>query len=341
MPAKFVNKIVLTTEQILEAHAAHGNDMLVIDFDSMREFKKMAQYIDVHVKLADGTITPVRYWKMSSEGIIVSSSIREPEARVYESLRLGTSLADNDGNVNENVQALKLMCEAFTFQIEDMREKKLITDDPKRAKKGGPYYLINTSPKTPLQTESFDKDKEEFVELDVPRVWLSLPKRKFFKPNERYESVHFDNKYYLDTDGQVDESKPVMSFPFAPTMYNIDEWFFHPRIANRKIYRKLGAPEGDDNVLDNTNIQDYLTRNSAIMGNLKFEVAVSARQCKFDVSLCGNCFVKRADPSDNEFNQVDEEVVDAFSSRHANISSSSVARTDIGSIEEDIDDHEL
>lgn len=73
--------------------------------------------------------------------------------------------------------------------------------------------------------------------------------------------------------------------------------------------------------LDNTNVQDYLTTGFALLGNLKFEVAVSGHQCRLDVSLYGRFFVNAAEQQEDGCAQ-DNESVDAFASRYASITES-------------------
>lgn len=129
--------------------------------------------------------------------------------------------------------------------------------------------------------------------------------------------------------------RPVMTHLYAPDFYNIDDFYHHAR-TGKKIYNKLGArnEETDEIVLDNTNIQNYLTRGSAIIGNLKFEVAVSGRQCKLDISLYGRYYVKVAEQLDSSGGQ-DDEVADAFASRYASIGNKPAATGD-----DDFDDFE-
>jgi len=326
MNSKSSQKIVLTTAQILEAYEAHGNDFIVINLDTARKFKSYAQYIDISVKLADGTISPVRYWKISNDGMVVASRIAAPEQRKYENIRVGFALYDEEtGDENENCKAIKLLCDAFAATMEKLKDEKMVTDDAKAPRKQAdgtfrPFHLISTKAETPMQTSAKDRETDEFVDLENPRFWISLPKRRFYKAGETpYPSVHFDDKYYIDSEtGLPDAERPVMTHVYAVDMYNVDDWYHHPR-TGKKIYKKLGAiNEDDDIILDNTNIQDYLTRGSAIMGNLKFEVAVNARQCKIDIALYGRCYVKRADIVEG-VGGADEEDVESFSKKHESL----------------------
>ncbi|GMF59600.1 unnamed protein product [Phytophthora fragariaefolia] len=157
-----VNKTVLTTAQILEVHAAHGNDFIIIDFDSTRQYKNFAQYIDINVRLADDKVINVRYWKLSNDGLVIGSRIKKPEQRKYESIYMGVSLLDDEGSENENTKALQLLCEAFEEKINELKSSGAITDDarlPHKQTDGSykPFHLISTNIVTPMQTTATSK----------------------------------------------------------------------------------------------------------------------------------------------------------------------------------------
>ncbi|KAG2759379.1 hypothetical protein PC129_g14823 [Phytophthora cactorum] len=337
------NKIILTTSQILEAHAAHGNDFIVINFESTRKFKNFAQYIDIDVKLADGKTTPVRYWKLSNEGIVVGSRLRKPEQRKYESIRMGVGLKDEDGVENANVKALQLLCEAFEEKMKQFKTDDIITDDARAPRKQAdgtyrPFHLISTKIVSPMQTTAKDKETDDIVDLANPFFWLSIPKKKFFRNGEiPHESAHFEDKYYADEMGQPDMARPIMTHLYSPDFYNVEDFYHHPR-TGKKIYKHLGAPDGDDNYMDNTNIQDYLTKGSALMGNLKFELAVSGRQCKLDVALYGRFYVKKEDVVDGPMGGQDDDAIDAFTTKYQKLTISKGKKDEDFEEEEFVDD---
>lgn len=329
------NKIVLTTPQIIEAHAVHGNDFIEINFESTRKFKNFSQYISIDIRLADGKVAPIRFWKLTNDGIVVGSRIRKPEQRKYESIRMGVAMADEDGVENENCKALQLLCNAFEEKMRQFKNDGVVTDDARAPRKQAdgtfrPFHLISTKVVTPMQTTAKSKESDDIIDLENPFFWLSIPKKKFYNNGETAPpSVHFDDKYYADEMGQPDIERPVMTHAYQPEFYNVDDFYHHPR-TGKKIYNKLGArdEETEINVLDNTNIQDYLTRGSALIGNLKFEVAVSGRQCKLDISLSGRFYVKMAEQNEGGNGGQDDEVVDAFANRYAAIGGSQAKTND-------------
>ncbi len=322
-------KVIISTKDILEAYEEHGNDFVVIDIDNIRPYQTYAQYISVHIKKASGEVVPVRFWKMSSSGITVSSRISEPEKRRFAAIRMGLSLynknEDGEDEENDNCAALKLLCEAVEAQLEKMKAEGLFTTDKKKSKKVDdkkyrPVYLINTDVVTPMQTQAYDKEKEEYVDIENPRFWISIPKKRFYKDNEkRHEEEHYEDKYYVDEDGQPTE-KPIMTYLFDPAFLNIDD-FVHRKVSGknivRKSFKKLGESEGLQ--MDNTTIHKLIPKGSAIIGNFRFEITVSARQCKLDVSLTGMCHVRVGDDSYSEYDNVDEDELEAFGSKHAKL----------------------
>jgi len=321
------NKIVLTTPMILEAHAAHGNDFIVIDFESTRKFKNFAQYINIDVRLVDDKVVNVRYWKISNDGIVVASRISNPEQRKYESIRMGVALKDEEGVENDNAKALYLLCTAFEAKMNDFKRDGVITDDARAPRKQAdgtfrPFHLISTKIVTPMQTTAKSKETGDIIDLENPFFWISIGKKKFYGAGEIAKpSIHFDDKYYADENGQPDVERPVMTHEYEPSFFNIDDFYHHPR-TGKKIYKQLGAvnPDTEETVLDNTNIQDYLTKGSAMMGNFKFELAVSGRQCKLDVKLYGRFYVKVAETEIGAGGQDDEDEIEAFGSNYAKLS---------------------
>jgi hypothetical protein len=324
------DKIILTTAQILDAHATHGDDFVVVNFESCRKHKNFAQYIDIDIKLANGVISSVRYWKLSNQGIVVGARIRKPEERKYETIRMGVALKDEQGVVNENIKALQLLCAAFEAKMKQFKMEDVVTDEESLSvkQKDGtfrPFHLISTKIKTPMQGNAKNKDGQT-VQLDVPYFWISIPKKKAYEMKDQKPSTHFDDKYYIDECGQTDYKRPVMTYEFSPSFSNSEDFYHHPR-SGKKVYKRLGQVDGDEISLNNSNVQDYLTKGSALLGNLKFELAVSGRQCKLEVALYGNFYVKVAEVSEGG-QSIDEDDLDCFNNKYAGLSVGSAAVCD-------------
>lgn len=333
MPA--TDKIIITTAQILEAYEAHGIDFIEIDFESTRKFKNFAQYISINFRLADDRLVAIRWWKLNNDGIAISSRIRKPEQRKYESIRMGVSLEDENGVVNDNCKAMKLLCESFEEKMQKFKATNVVTDDARAPRKQAdgtfrPFHLISTKVVTPIQTTAKSKESDDIVDLTNPFFWISIPKKKYFSNGETAPpSIHYEDKYYSDETGQPDVERPVMTHVYQPEFYDVANSYHNSR-TGKKIYNLLGARDEETGItkLDNTNIQDYLTRGSALIGSIKIEVAVSGRQCKLDLSLHNSIYVKKADMSEGGGGDQDDDAVDAFAAKYASIGASAKQGSD-------------
>lgn len=315
---------IITSDDIIAAFEAHGDDCMIIDIDNLRK-SKYADYGDIFIKNINGDLIKLRFWKLSGKGIMTASSIKEPAKRSYVQVRVGiTHLSKIDGQDVEtnNTKAMKILCEVFMRKMQEMRDNKIITDNKINSKlqpdgTKRPVYFINTTPITPMQTHALDKKTEELKELDNPYYWISIPVKRFYNENEqKRESVHYDNLYYLD-DNKPDFNKPIMSFEYGPTFYNIDDFIHHPR-TGKKIYKKLGDIDesGSEVYLDNTNIHKHLTKGSAMVGGIKFELVITGRQAKLEMSLYGSMHVRKGTYSYQE--EQDDEFLDEFNDLYGN-----------------------
>ncbi len=323
----------ITTNDILEAYEAHGDEFMIIDIYNLKK-SQYSQYISIFIKKADGDIINPTYWKLSSKGLMVSSSIKEPSKRVYSQVRIGISHLSKMNDTEEetdNTKALKILCEVYERKMKELKDNKLISDDEKECSRKikdtniKPVHFISTKIVTAMQTMSIDQKSGEVIELKNPYYWITIPIKRFYNSNEeKKESVHFNNQYYYDPKkNSPDLTKPIMTFEYSPTFYNIDSFIHHPR-TGKKTYKRIGDIDEDDvsaePTLDNTNIHKYLTRNSAIVGNLKFEIVVAGRQAKLEIYLNGNIYVRQGSSS---YTQVqDDDCLDEFSDLYSTISAS-------------------
>jgi hypothetical protein len=338
-------KAKITSKDIIEAYETHGDDFVIPDIDNIRPHQDLAQYINLNIKLANGKIITPTYWKLSEEGIITGSRIKAPELRQYEQVRVGLVHYDSEMNESDNMKAMKVLCEAYERKMKQFKSDNQITDDednsPSKQADGKfrPVYLISTKIKSPMQATTKDKETGDTKKMDNPFYWISLSKKRFFNSNEvKKEPVHYENKYYLKADGSPNLMKPIMSFEYAPTFYNVDDFYFHPR-TGKKIFNKLGDLDEATNefTLNNLNVHSHLTRGSIMVGNIKFEIVVSGRQAKLEFNLYGTNLVKKAELGDYD-NGMDEDRMSNFADRYKNLAAPKVSEFDIP--EEDGDDDE-
>ena len=338
-------KAIITTQDILSAYEAHGNDFMIIDIDSLRP-TKFAQYGNIYIKNVDGEIIHPRHWKLSGQGLTTISYIKEPSKRIFEQVRIGFSQITkvNDEDVEtDNMKAMKLLCETYEQKMEELKESKTITDNDKAPRKQPdgtlrPVYFLSTKVVSPMQTVGVDRETGENTDLDCSRYWISIPRKRFYNTGEiAKESVHFNDQYYFDADKNApDLTKPIMTFEYAPEFYNIDDFYHHSR-TGKKTYKKLGDSDedGSEVVLNNTNIQKYITKGTALVGSLKFEMVIAGRQAKMEISLnpSGKIYARIGEASRNEVQ--DDDCLDEFSERYGNMTINKKQ------VDEDLDEPDL
>lgn len=319
--------MVIKTEDILAAHAAHGNEFLILDLESMRKYQELAQYFSFKIKLANGRTESIRYWNLSGAGVNISSRVKKPEQRRFEQLCVGVSLCDSEGEESPNGKALKLICTAFEENITKWIQMGILAsnkpgklspiklDDGTEVK---PVKLLNTDLKVPMQTFSISRDEVDDdgdfkqIELENPYFWLSIPKKKFYKDGKAPEQLHYDGKYYMKNDGSEDRSRPIYVHEYQPEFYNIDDFTVNTTTM-KKVFKKI--PD-----LNNTNIHEYLTRGTDMVGPLKLEMLATKTVCKLDIMLTGKTYLKIAEASDPEGGSTGNEEVEEFAKRYGSLS---------------------
>ena len=316
----------VSTQDILAAHEAHGDDFMIIDLDTIRA-TQYAQYGKICIKRADDTVVAPTHWKLSGQGITTATAIKAPAKRSYAQIRVGVCQVANindDLVETDNMKVMKLLCESYEAKMEQLKQDKVITDNKKDSRKQAdgtmrPVCLISTKVVSPMDTVVTDRETGEPNDREHPYYWLTVPHKRFYKADEvRKESVHFNDMYYFDAlNNGPDMSKPFMSIEYQPEFYNIDDFYHHPR-TGKKLYKKLGQAVDDSDgeiILDNTNIHQFLTKGSAMIGNIKFEMVVTARGAKMELSLAGQMYVRQGSSSQDEGQ--DNECLNEFTSRYS------------------------
>lgn len=277
---------------ILASYAMYKHEMLIIDIDSAFKSKTHAQYPPIYLKDINGAyIQPTNGWWLSPEGLTTYCGIRAPNKRAYENIRIGFSEVEDAAVPNPNIQALQAICESFEKLIENWVVQGVITSDKKKARTppGGlkrPFLLLSTQAVSPMGTTRTNKETGEIEELTNPTFWLTLPKRNFFPPGSKvHESEQYEDHCYIDSD------KPIMSFTFVPTIFDIADSFFNSK-TGRKQYKEVGDenPTTGERVLTNLNVHKHIPRGTVITGALGVEVVVTGRQLKLEISLRGKNF---------------------------------------------------
>lgn len=281
----------ITSTDVIAAYNTHGNAFLTADFDNRRDYKSQTQYVSLLIKMANGQVCPLKNMTLTSGGIQLGSGVRDPERRVYETLRVGAMLHNviedtQQEDPNVNVLALKYLSQAYEHYIEDLRKNDIIYTN--KAKAGSKYKLISCDATSPLQDTREVKDKNGGAstreDLENPIVWISIPKKKFYRPTDkRPEERTLDGVFYSLPDGKQNLDAPMKSYEFNTVFYNALGKSFS-RTTGKAIFNPLGEKIDGKIVLDNLNAQNFLTRGSVLTGSLRMEIVISGRGAKLDVT---------------------------------------------------------
>lgn len=323
------NSIVLPikTDDILKAHEAHGNDFLIFDLENIREYKDLAQYIGFKIKLADRTVKPIKYWNINGNAIKIASGAKKPEMRKYEQMCIAVS--ESDEQENDNIKALKLICEAFEHNFNDMFEKGILSKkklaDKKKKALGTvklddgtevvSVKLLSDNLKTPMQKVANSKEETDEngdpieINLEKPLFWISIPKQKYFKDGKKPEEVQFEDKCYEES------GKPIYIHKYQAEFYDMEDFTVDTNGSKlKRIYKKL------DHV-DNTNIQHYLTRGTSMIGPIRLEMVSTGTITKLDIMMTGRTYLKIAEVKESVEGSYGNEEVDQFMDKYGSIAS--------------------
>jgi hypothetical protein len=281
----------ITSSDVIAAYNTHGIEFLSADFENRRDYKSQTQYVNLMIKLANGQVCPLKNMALSSGGIQLGSGVKDPERRVYESLRFGVLLHNviedqKQEEPNVNVLALKYISQAYEHYMDELQKSGVIYTN--KAKPGSKYKLISCDATTPFQETREVKDKatgaSSIEYLDNPIVWVSIPKKKFYRPSDKRPDVRvLDGVFYNTPDGKQNLDAPMKSYEFNTVFYNALAKSFS-RTTGKAIYNLLGEKIDGKVILDNLNAQNYLTRGSVLTGSLRMEIVIAGRGAKLDVT---------------------------------------------------------
>jgi hypothetical protein len=187
---------------------------------------------------------------------------------------------------NVNVLALKYLSQAYETYMEELFQNGTIYTN--KAKAGSKFKLISCDATTPLQDTRELKDKNggasTTVDLENPIVWISIPKKKFYRPTDkRPEERTLEGAFYNFPDGKQNLDAPIKSYEFNTVFYNALGKSFS-RTTGKAIFNPLGEKIDGKVILDNLNAQNFLTRGSVLTGSLRMEIVISGRGAKLDVT---------------------------------------------------------
>lgn len=314
------NAKVITAQDVISAHEAHGNAFLVIDLESKRDFGDLASYFNLKIRTAEGDVVPIRYMSAKGEGLVVGSRLKPVEQRTYEQFSIGFSMKDDNGESTPNTTALEMISNAFEAQIERLIElgaivkksKKPTTmkivklDDGSEVK---PVALASMDTIMPIQMFAKSRDEKDedgddmIVSLDNPLVWISVPRNKFKDKNGKVkERIPYEDKYYPGGEKRIFEDE------LLPQFYDIEKFDVPPNAkVLKRVYEKIPCT--------NINAHEVLTRGTRLIGPLKLEMNSSVRGLKLDIALSGMTYLKQAEPYEGGVS-IDIDDIEEFNSRY-------------------------
>lgn len=273
-------------KDIIEAYNVHGENFIVIDFEGRKKYPTV-DYISIHFKLADNTIINP-YLKVKN--LKTAGQIQSPEQRQFEVTKLSFLLKDRETNETvEAIEALRLVFESIESLVDKMTDSDMLTSNPKK-KKGkdlngndiASIVLPSVMLSTPYSTQYKDKKTDEYVVRDNPIVHVNLPFKFGLKKDELEQ---FGDVCYKTEKG---DGAPFMIKTYDNIFYDATTGYYNRQ--KKPVFKFLGEVDEHGGVkLDNTNIHEYIPKNSIIKGGvIKFECNAS----KF--GLCVKALFSRA-----------------------------------------------
>ena len=90
---------------------------MVIDLDTIRTCA-YSQYGNIYIKNANGELIAPRFWKFSGQGVTTAARIRGLDKRPFETVRIGLTQVDENGDETDNMKAMRILCEVYERNME-------------------------------------------------------------------------------------------------------------------------------------------------------------------------------------------------------------------------------
>ncbi len=256
----------ITCKEIIEAHAKHGDDFIVIDTINFRESgNKAVKYFDIKFMKKDGSTVAPRIKFFNQE---VSNRLKDIKERDYETVKTSIQSTGDFG------KAIETVCNSFTKKIKDMKTKNIINDEEEEA--DAKTVIVQTC-KTTTPMQKFAKDKDgNRVNFDSPLFWF-VPAFKRYKDEEIAKLPKLPFNYKGD-------GKKVYVKDFDFEFYNLDD--LDENSGRPNVYKLDGEK------VNNSNIQKVLTKASLISGILQMQVIASKQSLSLNTKFASKLFVK-------------------------------------------------
>ena len=266
------NTSIIQAKDVIEAYEKHGDKFLDIDIYNMRENgAKTVKYVKLLMTKADGiVITPIiKFFNQTTAG-----KIKEPAERDYAQLKIAIR-RDNVENPDDLFgKAMELICNTFTKRVKELKSSGLISDDIDDEDNADNVVIVpSCRPQTPLQKRALNKEGV-LTDFDNPMFWFGLN-------NKRYTQEEEEKLPVLDFVYKKDGKKFVVK-DFDLNIYDLENL----NSSNRPNLAKV-----DNKLLDNTNIQKFLTLKSLVSGTVYMQVVIS-KSFNLNTKVSSSLYVK-------------------------------------------------
>lgn len=259
---------IISPEEIFNAYNKHGEDFLIIDLNSIKEYgMKTVKYFDIKIKKEDGKeiVPKIKFMKL-----LLASKIKPPTERDYEKLKIAIRRDDEENKSSLFGKAMELICNTFTKKVKDMKANGIINDDEEDDNNAPNVVIVpSCKPQTPLQKSAKDKDGV-LKKFDNPMLWFGL------NYNDKAPTKTLDFTYKID-----DSAK------FKVKEFDIDIYD-----TEKIINKKLQLAEVDGEHINNYNIDKFVTMKSSLSGLVYMQVKASKQSFNLNTKIYNALYVK-------------------------------------------------
>lgn len=285
----------LSINEIFEAYETHNDEFLILDIfgknkrdnkDKLRtNVAGTVQYGDVLIKKADNSVVPL---VLKFIQITTMSKIKEPKDRDYETLKLSFRKNDLENDESKFGEAMDLICKTFEQKVNQLVADNKIAVKPKA--KSGSLKVLSTTPIFPVQYEVENRETGSIEELENPIIWIEL-KSQYYKPDEVDKLEQYDGLYYKK------DGKPIIKKEFAVKICDLserrDEEVVKYDPNTKKEVKKTTsfipmAKDNSGNMLNNCNIQEFITPRSVLSGYVEMQLTISGRSMNLKTTFKAN-----------------------------------------------------
>ncbi len=312
MSASIKTAFSVSAQDIIDAYNAHGTDMMIVNFTNLKE-TKFGQYPKINIKLADGSLVQTNVMRLKApEGLTISGAPKPLAHRKWPQLRAKVSSTNLDGSDNDNALALKYICESFDHYITtEVAEGRIAS----KAKPGAKDVIVikSTEVETAMDYMQYNRETKQSEEAEKPSFWINISKKMWWNSNEvkiPQDVEAIEDAYYLNDDGTPDKDRPILKHNFQSEFYNVQQAYFNKK-TGKQFFRRLGDKDAETGeiVLDNSNIHKFLTRNSNIIGTIKFDVSIVRSQCKLNLAFGSKMYVNVCEDMTRGDDELNEDIL--------------------------------